>query len=56
MGFEKPRLPTQPRQGSRYLGEHEHEGKRGDRNSHKHQRSRQTKGTRLGGVVSWLRR
>ena len=56
MGFEKPRLPTQPREGSRYLGEHIHGGKRCDRNSRKHQRSHQTKGTRSGGMVSWLKR
>jgi hypothetical protein len=30
LGFIKPSLPTQPRQGSRYLGVHEHEGKKGD--------------------------
>lgn len=40
MGFETPRLPTQPREGSKYLGEHHHRGVKGDLNRKAKLRSR----------------
>jgi hypothetical protein len=35
MGFTKPSNPLQPREGSRYLGEHSHQGIKGDLNRKK---------------------
>lgn len=53
MGFETPRLPTQPREHSKYLGQHIHAGKKGDRN-------RRTASRPIGkahsGMFSWVKK
>lgn len=52
MGFETPRLPTQPREGSKYLGEHHHEGKKGDLTRKTKRRSREHANDKSG-IVAW---
>lgn len=55
MGFTKPSLPTQPREGSKYLGEHHHNGTRCDWNSKKHQRAGTATKKSRSQLVSWVK-
>lgn len=56
MGFVKPSLPTQPREGSHYLGEHHHSGKKGDNNRKSRQRCRMGRGRFGSGALAFLNR
>ncbi len=55
VGFTKPWNPLKPREGSKYLGEHHHNGTRCDWNSRKKQRAGLASKRSRSQMVDWLK-